>query len=68
MVWAHLWDYAVGAGARGYLCVGCLQRRLGRPLTADDFTAALVNVLPSPWQSPRLAAARRRVSAVWPGA
>lgn len=29
--------------ARGMLCIGCLEARLGRTLTADDFTDAPVN-------------------------
>ena len=26
-----------------YLCIGCLEKRLGRELTAADFTGALIN-------------------------
>lgn len=38
-----LWKTA-GAG-RGYLCIACLEHRLGRQLTAADFTGAPVNSL-----------------------
>ena len=31
-VWA-----AAGMGKRGFLCIGCLELRLGRSLCADDF-------------------------------
>jgi hypothetical protein len=27
----------------GMLCIGCLERRLGRQLTPDDFMAAPIN-------------------------
>ncbi len=37
-----------------YLCVGCLERRLGRRLTPADFTAAAINQ-PSSANTPRLA-------------
>lgn len=45
--------------AEGYLCVGCLEKRIGRELMADDFTDAPVND-PHPWNTPRLAAALDR--------
>jgi hypothetical protein len=54
---------AAGMPHRGYLCIGCLQRRLGRELTGDDFTDALVNdpqiaddVKAWSWRTPRLTA------------
>jgi hypothetical protein len=43
----------------GYLCIPCLERRLGRPLVAADFTSAPVNQ-PSPWDTPQLTDARSR--------
>lgn len=43
------------------LCVGCLEGRLGRPLTAADFPAIPVNE-PSRNDTARLAAARTRVA------
>jgi hypothetical protein len=38
-----------------FLCVGCIERRLGRMIGPDDFTAAPINE-PSPWDTPRSAA------------
>ncbi len=61
MVRPEIWTAAVGEDSTGFLCIGCLEVRLGRPLTAADFTAAPVN-LPSPWNTPRLAAALERRS------
>jgi hypothetical protein len=52
MVHNHLWP-----GGVHYLCVGCLERRLGRRLTAADFTDVPVNE-PDPWDTPRLAERR----------
>ena len=43
----------------GFLCVGCLETRLGRELQAVDFTDAPVND-PTPWDTPRLAVRRRQ--------
>jgi hypothetical protein len=37
-----------------FLCIGCIEKRLGRTLTAADFTNASINE-PSPWDTPRLA-------------
>jgi hypothetical protein len=37
-----------------FLCVGCLEARLGRMLEPGDFTTAPIN-RPSPWDTPRLA-------------
>ncbi len=34
-----------------YLCIGCLEKRLGRKLTAEDFTDVPVNN--QPWQQTR---------------
>jgi hypothetical protein len=62
MVWPAIWACAVGPDAPGYLCIRCLERRLGRPLTGDDFTLAPVN-LPSRLDSPQLTAAKQRWSA-----
>jgi hypothetical protein len=58
MVWDEIWDRA---GARGgLLCVGCLERRLGRQLCAEDFSDAPIN---SPrysgGESPRLSARKQ---------
>jgi hypothetical protein len=37
-----------------FLCIGCLEKRLGRKLTPDDFTNAPIN-RPDHWHSDRLA-------------
>jgi hypothetical protein len=47
MVHDRVWQ-AARAPARGYLCIGCLETRLGRQLCRRDFTAAPVNSL-HPW-------------------
>jgi hypothetical protein len=39
-VWA-----ATGHKQQGYLCIGCVEQRLGRTLTRDDFTDVLLNNL-----------------------
>jgi hypothetical protein len=36
-----------------FLCIGCLEARLGRMLTARDFTHVPIN-RPDRWKSPRL--------------
>jgi hypothetical protein len=38
-----------------FLCIGCIEKRLGRALTAADFANAPINA-PSPSDTPRLAA------------
>jgi hypothetical protein len=53
-VWAE-----AGAGELDVLCIGCLEGRLGRPLVGADFSALPINE-PSPWDSPRLVAAKER--------
>lgn len=37
----HVW--AVTGVGKGFLCIDCLERRLARRLTRDDFTDAPVN-------------------------
>jgi hypothetical protein len=44
-----------------FLCIGCLEKRIGRTLTRHDFTDAPINELFE--QSARL---RDRVTAEWP--
>ncbi len=39
----------------GMLCIGCLEKRLGRELTAEDFTDCPLNKDPSIRRSSRLA-------------
>lgn len=41
-VHTELW-LTVVSSAKGMLCVGCLEKRLGRELTAADFTGAYIN-------------------------
>jgi hypothetical protein len=52
MVHKHVWldaqPWNDHGGVVGYLCVGCLERRLGRRLGPADFTDAPVNE-PAPW-------------------
>ena len=40
-------------GAGHYLCIGCLETRIGRQLTPDDFPDYPVNE-PGPWNTDRL--------------
>jgi len=42
MVKSPVWRQVVPDG-RGFLCIGCLETRLGRQLTLTDFTDAPVN-------------------------
>ena len=39
----------------GFLCIGCLERRIGRSLTPDDFKDCPINDPDEPWHTPRLA-------------
>jgi hypothetical protein len=41
MVHNSLWRRA--RGGKGFLCIGCLERRLKRPLRKRDFTKAPIN-------------------------
>lgn len=58
MVHHHVWEaaHAVQPPAR-YLCVGCLEQRLGRRLTPEDFSDYDINA-PS-WTSSRRLATRQ---------
>jgi len=49
-VWARAGMYSNG----GFLCIGCLEKRLGRTLRPSDFTDAPINNLDNPWQTERL--------------
>lgn len=42
MVHDTVWDSVVKGG--GMLCIGCLEGRLGRTLTPQDFTLCMVNL------------------------
>jgi len=61
MVHQRVWSAA--RMGDGYLCVTCLEQRLGRTLCARDFTAYPVN-LPSPWDTPRIAARKQARSSL----
>lgn len=56
MVWDHVWSEALKHGHAVYLCIGCLETRLGRQLTATDFSdTAGTNFMPERFlPSPRL--------------
>ncbi len=54
MVHGRLWDKA--GMQDGFLCVGCLEVRLGRLLTAEDFTDCLLNDISALESSDRLVA------------
>lgn len=41
MVTPDLWNSS--GMTRGYLCVGCLENRIGRPITPNDFTLWHIN-------------------------
>lgn len=59
MVRDAIWR-AVGGG-EGFLCIACLEGKLGRPLNRTDFTDAPVNDFPDdPWCTDRLRAALLR--------
>jgi hypothetical protein len=45
----HLWAAAGMAPDGGFLCVGCLERRLGRPLTGADFPPHIPVNWPDAW-------------------
>lgn len=42
-VWHAAIEHSPDKRAIRYLCLHCLERRLGRPLTIDDFTSAPIN-------------------------
>ncbi len=53
MVHDDVWAVAGMTTLGGFLCVGCLQTRLGRPLTGDDLTDCEPNQ-PGGCDTPRL--------------
>lgn len=55
MVRDHVWA-AAGMCPFGFLCVGCIEKRLGRRLNASDFLAVPLNHAPGYRRSERLAA------------
>lgn len=46
--------YLIHNSARGMLCVGCIESRLGRQLTASDFNDSYLNTSKSFERSARL--------------
>jgi hypothetical protein len=62
MVHDAVWQAAGMTPFGGYLCVGCLEHRLGRELSARDFTAAPINRPDHPWSAPRLIARLREAA------
>jgi hypothetical protein len=52
--WYMLTDEAWPMSPFGYLCIGCVENRIGRQLTPADFKDVPVNE-PSPWDTDRLA-------------
>jgi hypothetical protein len=44
MVHNRVWESA-RAPSRGFLCIGCLEVRLGRQLNSVDFSSVMVNDL-----------------------
>lgn len=39
----NLWLVTTHVGNDGYLCIGCLETRIGRTLNADDFPKFPIN-------------------------
>ena len=64
MVHDEIWYSAITAMDQGHmLCIGCLEQRLGKLLTKDDFTGAPVNDLWGQFGSTRLQSRLRKVAA-----
>lgn len=59
MVHDRVWKAARMGGDDGYLCIGCLETRIGRKLRPRDFTTAPCNDPDDPWSTPRLANRQR---------
>ena len=55
MVYDHVWRAAGMGPLDGWLCIGCLERRLGWPLTGADFPPARLNDLDADLDTHRLA-------------
>jgi hypothetical protein len=49
----------------GFLCIGCIEARLGRQLASRDFVKVPING-PSSWDTPRLAERKARKAAIRP--
>jgi hypothetical protein len=59
MVHDVVWAKAGMDSDGGHLCIGCLEKRLGRMLRPRDFTGAPINNLDAPWDTERLASRKR---------
>ena len=53
MVHPHIWEGAGLGPDAGYMCIGCLEGRLGRELLPMDFIEAPINQLGA-WDTRRL--------------
>jgi hypothetical protein len=53
MVLPEIWKAAGMGAGDGYLCIGCLEKRIRRKLKPKDFTGAPINELDS-WDTRRL--------------
>lgn len=53
-------------GSSGYLCIPCLERRLGRPLTVSDLQQSAIN-RPSDLDYPPLRRLEEQLAAALPG-
>jgi hypothetical protein len=53
MLHNHIWN-AISKTKGGMLCIGCAEKRLGRRLTAADFSVCELNRSPSTQRSARL--------------
>lgn len=54
MVTHAVWREAQGDKATHFLCIGCLEERLGRLLTSDDFSEVPLNYMNNHRNSERL--------------
>ena len=61
MVHDAVWEAAGMERFGGELCIDCLEKRLGRPLTGADFPDIPVNRIWGP-DTPRLAALKREAT------
>ena len=53
-LWALACSIAPYKSEAGMLCIGCLEKRLGRELNEEDFLNCLLNSLPNLPRSERL--------------
>ncbi len=66
MVRDSVWKAAGMKGMdAGFLCIGCLERRLGRQLRPRDFKPNVPINYPDPWDTPRLAARKMTRNGVY---